>query len=217
VLVRLVDEYQATAGRLPWREARTLAVELCRELEPFCERIRIAGSIRRRKPLVKDIELVVVPKLESTATDLFGETTATRDLLHERLTAMLESGEIEHRLDKNGRPAFGRAMKRIRYQGFAVDVFTATPETWGVTFVIRTGSAEFSTRIVTAQRIGGLLPDDMLVRGWQVWRTLDGSPVPVAHEARADYPITRLAPIPTREEAHVFEAIGLEWVRPEDR
>ena len=32
-------------------------------LAPFCERIEIAGSLRRLKPEVGDIELVVIPKL----------------------------------------------------------------------------------------------------------------------------------------------------------
>ncbi len=31
-------------------------------LAPYCERIEIAGSIRRKKPEVKDIELVAIPK-----------------------------------------------------------------------------------------------------------------------------------------------------------
>ncbi len=34
-------------------------------LAPYCERIEIAGSIRRKKPEVKDIELVAIPKLEN--------------------------------------------------------------------------------------------------------------------------------------------------------
>ena len=31
------------------------------ELKPFCDRIQIAGSIRRQKANVKDIEIVAIP------------------------------------------------------------------------------------------------------------------------------------------------------------
>lgn len=42
--------------------ARGIAEELLREMRPFCERAEIAGSIRREKSEVKDIELVVIPR-----------------------------------------------------------------------------------------------------------------------------------------------------------
>lgn len=44
-------------------QAQSIAEELRRELEPGCERIEIAGSIRRKKPEVKDIELCLIPKM----------------------------------------------------------------------------------------------------------------------------------------------------------
>ena len=43
-------------------EALPIAEKLKAELAPFCSRIEIAGSIRRKKPEVKDIEIVCVLK-----------------------------------------------------------------------------------------------------------------------------------------------------------
>jgi hypothetical protein len=42
------------------------------ELSPYCQRIDIAGSLRRQRLQVKDIELVAQPFQEPS--DLFGET-----------------------------------------------------------------------------------------------------------------------------------------------
>jgi DNA polymerase/3'-5' exonuclease PolX len=41
-------------------KATAIAERIKAELAPYTERIEIAGSVRRRKPEVKDIELVAV-------------------------------------------------------------------------------------------------------------------------------------------------------------
>ena len=58
-------------------QAFNLAEELRIGLAPLCERIEVAGSIRRRRPQVKDIELVAIPKWaevpdDSVQPSLFG-------------------------------------------------------------------------------------------------------------------------------------------------
>lgn len=42
-------------------QAKTIAEEIVSTIEPYCERVLIAGSIRRGKADVKDIEIVAVP------------------------------------------------------------------------------------------------------------------------------------------------------------
>jgi len=43
-------------------EATDYANYLKQELEPYCDRIEVAGSIRRQNPEVGDIEIVCIPK-----------------------------------------------------------------------------------------------------------------------------------------------------------
>ena len=43
-------------------DADKLAERIAAEIIPFCERLDIAGSIRRRRPVVGDIDIVVLPK-----------------------------------------------------------------------------------------------------------------------------------------------------------
>ncbi len=113
--------------------ARTYAAEALQSLAPFCERAEIAGSIRRLKPEVKDIEIVCVPR--------------SRDL--GRFV------EVVRRWPKiKGEPT-GKYTQRLLPCGMKLDLFMCSHETWPVNFVIRTGSAEFSHALaVHAQKRG---------------------------------------------------------------
>ncbi len=54
-------------------DANPIAQRLHELLRPACERVAIAGSIRRAKPLVADIELVAMPLVEEEdGGDLWG-------------------------------------------------------------------------------------------------------------------------------------------------
>lgn len=49
-------------GRVPYADALTIAELVVAQLAPHCERIQIAGSIRRKSRTVKDVEIVCIPK-----------------------------------------------------------------------------------------------------------------------------------------------------------
>ena len=67
------DEGKKTRYPLPF--ARDQAHSLLRTLAPYCERIEIAGSIRRQAPTAGDIELVAIPRWEDgqPQRDMFGD------------------------------------------------------------------------------------------------------------------------------------------------
>jgi len=44
------------------QQAETIAKNFLSEIKEFCERIEIAGSIRRKKPEVNDIDIVLIPR-----------------------------------------------------------------------------------------------------------------------------------------------------------
>ena len=43
-----------------YKDAKQIAMKVAEELRPYCNRIGIAGSIRRKKSGVKDIEIVTI-------------------------------------------------------------------------------------------------------------------------------------------------------------
>jgi len=52
-------------------QARKIGMEVVEALAPACDRIMIAGSVRRGKAQPKNIEIVYIPRLVPTRVDLF--------------------------------------------------------------------------------------------------------------------------------------------------
>lgn len=176
------------ATKMPYDYALGIAEHLVSKLQPGCERILIAGSLRRRKPEVGDIELVATPKL-TTALDMFGEPIAgmERSGLDDQLAMLATEGYTKN----------GAKYKQFTYHGASVDLFIASPETWGCVATIRTGSADFTHWLVSPRRSGGGCPSHLK---FNEGRLLSGGAV---H--------------PTPEEADVFAALEQRWVEPVDR
>jgi len=99
-------------------------------LAPHCHRIEIAGSIRRKKPQVKDIEIVAIAK--NYQTGLFESGIAT----------VLNQWKIV----KGNLPC--KYTQRILPQGIKLDLFFAERNNWGFIYAIRTGSAEYSHKVL---------------------------------------------------------------------
>lgn len=147
----------------PYVEAMAVAEQLAAWLTPACDRIVVAGSLRRKCAEVGDIELVALP---TPLLNLFGEPTGETMLdLHLRGIDLTKNGE---------------RYKQFTYQGFQVDLFLATPDTFGYILMLRTGSAEFSHIMVTPKSMGGVRPPHITVKDGQVFK--HGAPVAVPDE-----------------------------------
>jgi DNA polymerase/3'-5' exonuclease PolX len=201
-------------------QARELAESLVALLAPSCQRIEIAGSIRRLKPNPNDIELVAVPSYQAVPRILslwdseptLGERwtrkpdheelmTDAANLLDKLCDDLLRAGTLEKRPDTRGRHCWGTGIKRaVFYHGTdyaPVDLFqVVAPAEWGVIYAIRTGPGDFNRLLVTNRRWGGGCPLDQKVAGGRVWR-MGGTPR--AHEAWALMPATRFAKLAERE------------------
>jgi len=151
--------------KLPLSEAEEIARQYLDLLAPQCARIEIAGSIRRRKTEVGDIEIVAEPL---PIMDLFGASNGHRDL-----TLPLPAIKSGQRYKQYALP-----------EGINLDLFVVLPPAeWGVIFALRTGGAEFSRRLVTAKRHGGYLPSIYIVRDGAVRRRDSGEVVPTPDES----------------------------------
>lgn len=154
-----------TETKMSYTEALGRAQVLELALAPFCERTLIAGSIRRQKAEIGDIELVVIAKTEPIL-DLFGDMIGARSLLEEAL------GKMNIHCTKNG-----ARMKQFEWDGAPVDLFIPTCETWGCVATIRTGSADFTHWLVTPRSKGGgcfahlRFQDGRLMDGQQALKT----------------------------------------------
>jgi DNA polymerase/3'-5' exonuclease PolX len=172
----------------PLAEAEQIANTIVADLEPFCARIAVAGSVRRMKAMVGDIELVAVPRYESAG--LFGDRTT--NLLWQHLHA----GDT-YRFTKGDNPA-GRYYQLAlpAYPGLQFDLFLAQPDNWGLTLLVRTGSAEFSAAVLARwKRVQGI--------GREQPGSVDGRLVTRDGQV-----------VPTPEEETVFHVLGLEPIEP---
>ena len=136
--------------RWPIEVAEPVAKSLVKRLSPYCQGIEVAGSIRRRKVQVGDIELLCISKVTSSQ-DMFGGLATSYYALDEALEDMTRGGDLlQRRLNKVGRPTFGPSNKLLVHTptGIPVDVFSASEQNWGMTMVVRTGPREFNVRMM---------------------------------------------------------------------
>lgn len=178
----------SSGERIPYSTALRMAEDFLGEIAGACERIEIAGSIRRQAETCGDIEIVAVPSLDSVSVGLFADQFETIDLLDQRCVAMLEHGILGCRLDKNNRRAWGPKYKRLTYHGFALDLFTPPLDSFGVILAIRTGPTEFSHALVSPKGARlpsgaiGMLPDQFRVHDGSLTYRISGQPIPTPTE-----------------------------------
>jgi len=170
-------------NRVSRRDALTLAEHVFFLLRPHCERVEIAGSLRRCKPDVGDIELVMIPTAEH---DLFGGTVRTSAHIKRE---MIEAG---YTFIKGG-----EHLHIYEAPLCHVELYITTPEQFGVILTIRTGSSEFSHRLVTPRNQGGLMPSYLHVKDGRVWN--------------------KDTALDTYEERDVFQVMNIPWIEPEKR
>lgn len=122
-------------------KARAIAERLKALLTAACERVEIAGSIRRQKPEVGDVELLCVPKY-----------IAGVDMLDAKVQTLIQLGTLDFRRNKLGSKIYGPKNKLLVYveTGIGVDVFSTDEESWPVALVVRTGGKATNQRIATA-------------------------------------------------------------------
>lgn len=188
--------------RIPLAEAEALANEVVELLAPACERWVIGGSIRRKRPTIGDLELIVEPQIVGTFGGLFGDMPERHSRLEERVANLLTDGVFALRLDVNDRPANGSHYKRLSYRGRALDLFIEDrPERWGVALLLRTGSAEFNHRLVTPKGQGGWMPSGLRMHSGAIEKIVG----------------EQWEIVPTYTEEQVFALLRQPWVEPERR
>ena len=111
----------ARRGKMTLERAQKVADAVVKRLSPYCQRIEIAGSIRRRKPWVNDVDLVLILK------DPWN--------FHAEL---MKLGQLK---------MSGKKIMRAIVGSVQVDIYVADEATWATLFLIRTGSKENNIRL----------------------------------------------------------------------
>ena len=127
-------------------EAREIAEELKSLLESACEKIVIAGSIRRQKPFVGDVELLCVPTYDNGV-----------DQLDREIGGLVVQRVLGFRRNKLGSRVYGPKNKLMLHlpSGIGVDIFSTNEDCWPVSLVVRTGGKQTNIRICMAAQARG--------------------------------------------------------------
>lgn len=187
-------------------QAQSIASSLIALLAPACDLIAVAGSVRRLKPEVKDLEIVIVPVLSTVSGlgfDLFGVTpelpTFQPEFLDRALAEMQDSRVLEYdqRVKRNGTKYKRFIVQPDSPNAIALDLFIAETGNFGNIYALRTGNSEFSKALVTPRRAGGLMPGHLVQQYGYLWHGGECIDCPT-------------------EEAF-FTALDIRWIEPQFR
>jgi DNA polymerase (family 10) len=115
-------------------KANKIALDIEEQLRPWCSNIAIAGSIRRKKDWVKDIDIVAIPSNQGRF-----------------LTVLQSLGRIKTGGGKRINIGMGFT------KGIDLDMYIATPETWATLLLIRTGSTSHNIYLCGLARSKGMI------------------------------------------------------------
>ncbi|MBE2229983.1 MAG: hypothetical protein IAE96_04995 [Chitinophagaceae bacterium] len=129
----------------PFSKAAQVANFIYSRLSFHCQRIDIAGSIRRLRPDVKDIEIVCIPNKEEKQSDLFGNKEMITDRAF--VEALAEITDIVILGNVEGRYMKIRTSSKV-CPGIHLDLFMPDPVDYYRQLAIRTGSADYAHQVL---------------------------------------------------------------------
>lgn len=134
---------EITDLKIPFNRQDALAVarEVYNLLCGHCVKLKVAGSLRRGKRTVNDIEFVYIPRFEERDADLFGVEKHKTNLVDKALDHLIGTGVLRKRLTESNQTIWGEKNKfAVHVQsGIPIDFFATTEAGWWNTIVIRTG------------------------------------------------------------------------------
>jgi DNA polymerase/3'-5' exonuclease PolX len=176
----------------PRAVAVRVASEFLGELAPVCRKIEVAGSIRREKAEVNNIDFVAIP-IVVRIQDLSGKSGPLEEnLLESKLAHLYARGWFT--VHSNG-PRVKRLIRVIDGQAIPTTIRVADEESWWTTLLVMTGSHGHNISMSCRAFDRG-----MRLRG-------DGSGLYEADGTR----------ITVRSEEEIFTVLGLDYRPPKAR
>lgn len=181
--------------KIPRAKALEVANEIYKLLLPWCERCKVVGSLRRARPMVSDVEFLIVGKVITRKMDLLEYEQCNAALL--AIDELVKDNVIAPRPNCNGITAWGEKNRLAIHvtSEVPIDFFMATPESWWNMLVCRTGGSISNTRLAQAYKQKGLR-----------W-----------HPYGEGYTNLKGNSFPNLSEEDVFKNAGLRYIEPDKR
>jgi DNA polymerase (family 10) len=167
------DEEIKKVEKLDLKTAENIASTIASLVDAWCQKIEVVGSIRRKRPEIHDIDLVVL----------------TYEDEHDEHWKGLKDSMITFagvKVVLNGDEIFRTLMPLEGGEWVQVDFYRAKPETYGIHKLIRTGSAEHNVYLaklaikkgMRLQYSKGLMKDGEVIAGKNESDVLHGLGLP---------------------------------------
>lgn len=178
-------------GKIELDQARGIAQDIISHVRPSMDRIEVAGSIRRQKPIVGDIELVALPKDRERMVELLSD-----------VGQFIKPG-VPGAIPWDPNPDAKYLRMRLP-SGANLDVFITSELNWGGLYLMRTGGAVGPD----GNAFTGFVPG-MFAR----WKKMSGG-----GRMTGGQPTTLDGQLlPLREEQDFFNLLEMDFVPPEER
>ena len=176
--------------------AMDVARVVCNALKPVTTRLIVAGSLRRGRAEVHDIEILFIPKTEQVPNPADFFSRIEKNHADDAIEWMITTGLLAKRLNSAGSFMYGPKNKLMIHcgTGLPVDLFATTETAWWNYLVARTGPAESNIKIASIAKKRGYAwhpYGDGFSRGGEVF--------------------------PMNSEQDVFAFVGLRYREPKDR
>jgi DNA polymerase (family 10) len=129
------------------RNAHDVAWRVREALLPYCDKIEIAGSIRRERAVVSDVDIVLLPKSPEAAQEIISRC---------RHTCLPIAGGA-HSQNISFTMSNGEKLDLFVAHAGLPDLIAPTPSNWGAVLLCRTGSQVHNTQLAAIARGKGLI------------------------------------------------------------
>lgn len=203
--------------------ADAAAAELQQLLSPACDQLCVAGALRRRRPVCREIELVVVSRVETIwierrTTRAACAETYDEPIMIDRLAEVCEvirrgkHSRLARPVQEIGAsaPHWGERSKDLvfwhEHRWLSVRLWICKPQWFGAILALRTGDPEFANLLVTPEEAGGAMPLGLR----QVSGQLERLEVKRGNQAR-------WVLVPSPDEEDFFNLLEIPLLPPEER
>ena len=182
------------------------------------ERWTVAGSVRRRRPEVSDVEHVVIPRFaDLPGDDIFASPKPT-NLFFRQLDRLVAELKVTRHERADGKQCWGDRHRVVGFDCLGVvgqhDLYLADADNYGAIVAIRTGPGDLSKRLVTMLRRNGLRQIDGYV--WSC-ETCGCDRYGASCQTCGGTGLAPVQRVSVPDEAAYFKLCGMTFVPPEVR
>lgn len=146
----------STGTKQPRAQGQQIAQEFLRLFEGTYDHWYFAGSLRRGRPEVGDIEHVILPKFVPVLGESMFGPSGIENAVWQRAEALVRDKTVTKAVYGETKALrWGEKYRGIMFSGIKHELFMADVNNLGSILTIRTGPAEFSERCVTLMKQGG--------------------------------------------------------------